>query len=164
MLGKPLNPHFWFEIALVTFRSPLEDPGPRLLDRLLGPEGMVEVLLVWLCLALNIGWRDVLHTEKTPIFSDASSRKLPEPNFRQFSSDLLFFMFYTANLDQWQIEASRELFRRGWRFLISRKIWLGCLNVAQTFRTQVMVTNAFFLFLLFLAKSANYEGCNENFL
>jgi len=68
--------------------------------------------------------------------SDASSRKLPEPNFRQFSSDLLFFMFYTANQDQWQIEASRELFRRGWRFLISRKIWLGCLNVAQTFRTQ----------------------------
>ena len=82
----------------------------------------------------------------TPICSDASSRKLPEPNFRQFSSDLLFFMFYTANQDQWQIEASRELFRRGWRFLISRKIWLGCLNVAQTFRTQVMVTNAFILF------------------
>ena len=46
-LGLPwislLNPHFWFEIAVVIFRSPLEDPRPWLLDRIFGPEGMVVV-------------------------------------------------------------------------------------------------------------------------
>jgi len=65
---------------------------------------------------------------------DTTGKRLPDPNLRHFSSDLLFFLFYTAIEDQFQIGAAMELFRRGWRFHKGRKIWLGCSNQAQTQR------------------------------
>jgi len=61
---------------------------------------------------------------------DGTNKRLPKPNLMHFSSDLLFFLFYTAVEDQLQVQAACELFRRGWRFHKVKRIWLGRPDIA----------------------------------